>query len=93
MCPHISGFSCTGGAGYNGDVSHVCAGALVSGFGSFVVAVSADTAEVVRVEPFTALVRVDDVVKLGANGCATFEIQRTPAVGALVDGESECPVW
>ena len=93
MCPDVGSFSCTGGAGYNGDVSHVCAGALVSGFGSFVVAVGADTAEVVGVEPFAALVGVDDVVELGANSGAAFEVECTAAVGALVDGESECPVW
>ena len=93
MGPHIRSFSRAGGPGDNSDVSHVCAGALLSGFGSFVVAVSADTAGVVGVEPFTALVGVDDVVKLGANSCAAFEVESTAAVGALIDGESECPVW
>ena len=93
MCPDISSFSRTGGAGNNSDMSHVCTGALVSGFGSFVVAVGADTTEVVGVEPFAALVGVDDVVELGADGCASFEVECTAAVGALVDMESECPVW
>ena len=38
VCLDVGGFARAGGAGNNGDVSHVCAWTVVSGFGSFVVA-------------------------------------------------------
>ena len=79
MCPDVGSFPRAGGAGNNSDVGHVCAGALPSGFGSFVVAGGADTAEVVGVEPFAALVGVDNVVELGADGRTPFEIESAAA--------------